>query len=317
MDMYYKKISIFGYERFFTAICIAVSAINLIVSFLVAGYWYDKSTVIPYPVLLIISFILLEFILYAVINAMSEIGSQLDKKNVKIQKASQEKEDVTIISIPETSKSAAPVSNKDMLDNVASVVSEQEEPASSKATEDFSAPEVPPVVSQASVERSESITKLLSLSAEENSKKREKFIQGRKELMEAYIRGIMKPLLPEADINALWLEYEQWIESSTYHPTGRMWKWKEKVTSRDVRHLTWNIAKRMGMENGYGTKTCGRFIMTMFPELCLKRDGSKCTEEYLANNLLEEKETDFINIDKPDPNSIAFHFGEEQIKQVS
>ena len=175
--MNYKKISVFGFERFFTAICIAVSAINLIVSFLVAGYWYDKSTVIPYPVLLIISFILLEFILYAVINAMSEIGSQLDKKNVKIQKVSQKKEDVTV-SIPETSKSAASASNKDVQDNVASVGSEQEEPASSKTTEDFSAPEEPPVVSQASVERSESITKLLSLSAEENSKKREKFIQG-------------------------------------------------------------------------------------------------------------------------------------------
>ena len=314
--MNYKRISVFGFERFFTAICIAVSAINLIVSFLVAGYWYDKSTVIPYPVLLIISFILLEFTLYAVINAMSEIGSQLDKKNVKIQKASQKKEDVTI-SIPETSKSAAAVSDKDVQDNAISVESEQEEPVSPKVTKDLSASEVPPVVSQASVERSESITKLLNLSAEEKRNKREKFIQGRKELMEAYIRGIMKTLLPEADINALWLEYEQWIESSTYHPTGRMWKWKEKVTSRDVRHLTWNIAKRMGMENGYGTKTCGRFIMTMFPELCLKRDGSKCTEEYLANNLLEEKETDFIKIDKPDPNSIAFHFGEEQIKQVS
>jgi hypothetical protein len=314
--MNYKKISVFGFERFFTAICIAVSAINLIVSFLVAGYWYDKSTVIPYPVLLIISFILLEFILYAVINAMSEIGSQLDKKNVKIQKASQEKEDVTI-SIPETSKSAAAVSNKDIQDNAISVESEQEEPVSPKAIEDLSAPEVPPVVSQASVERSESITKLLNLSAEEKRKKREKFIQGRKELMEAYIRGIMKPLLPEADIDALWLEYKQWIESSTYHPNDRMWKWKEKVTSRDVRHLTWNIAKRMGMENGYGTKTCGRFIKTMFPDLCIKRDGSQCTEDYLANNLLEERDTDFIKIDKPDPNSIAFHFGEEQIKQVS
>ena len=314
--MYYKKISIFGFERFFTAICIAVSAINLIVSFLVAGYWYDKSTVIPYPVLLIISFILLEFILYAVINAMSEIGSQLDKKNVKIQKASQEKEDVTI-SIPETSKSAISVPNKDVQDNAISVESEQEEPVSPKATEDLSAPEVPLVVSQASVERSESITKLLNLSAEEKRKKREKFIQGRKELMEAYIRGIMKPLLPEADIDALWLEYKQWIESSTYQPTSRMWKWKEKVTSRDVRHLTWNIAKRMGMENGYGTKTCGRFIKTMFPDLCIKRDGSQCTEDYLANNLLEEKDTDFIKIDKPDPNSIAFHFGEKQIKQVN
>ena len=314
--MNYKKISFFGFERFFTAICIAVSAINLIVSFLVAGYWYDKSTVIPYPVLIIISFILLEFILYAVINAMSEIGSQLDKKNVKIQKASQEKEDVTI-SIPETSKSAISVPNKDVQDNAISVESEQEEPVSPKATEDLSAPEVPLVVSQASVERSESITKLLNLSAEEKRKKREKFIQGRKELMEAYIRGIMKPLLPEADIDALWLEYKQWIESSTYQPTSRMWKWKEKVTSRDVRHLTWNIAKRMGMENGYGTKNCGRFIKTMFPDLCIKRDGSQCTEDYLANNLLEEKDTDFIKIDKPDPNSIAFHFGEKQIKQVN
>ena len=314
--MNYKKISVFGFERFFTAICIAVSAINLIVSFLVAGYWYDKSTVIPYPVLLIISFILLEFILYAVINAMSEIGSQLDKKNVKIQKASQKKEDVTI-SIPETSKSAAAVSDKDVQDNAISVESEQEEPVSPKATEDLSAPEVPLVVSQASVERSESITKLLNLSAEEKRKKREKFIQGRKELMEAYIRGIMKPLLPEADIDALWLEYKQWIESSTYQPTSRLWKWKEKVTSRDVRHLTWNIAKRMGMENGYGTKNCGRFIKTMFPDLCIKRDGSQCTEDYLANNLLEEKDTDFIKIDKPDPNSIAFHFGEKQIKQVN
>lgn len=281
-----------------------------------AGYWYDKSTVIPYPVLLIISFILLEFILYAVINAMSEIGSQLDKKNVKIQEVSQEKEDVTI-SIPETSKSAISVPNKDVQDNAISVESEQEEPVSPKATEDLSAPEVPLVVSQASVERSESITKLLNLSAEEKRKKREKFIQGRKELMEAYIRGIMKPLLPEADIDALWLEYKQWIESSTYQPTSRMWKWKEKVTSRDVRHLTWNIAKRMGMENGYGTKTCGRFIKTMFPDLCIKRDGSQCTEDYLANNLLEEKDTDFIKIDKPDPNSIAFHFGEKQIKQVN
>lgn len=314
--MNYKKISFFGFERFFTAICIAVSAVNLIISFLVAGYWYDKSTVIPYPVLLIISFILLEFILYAVINAMSEIGSQLDKKNVKIQKASQKKEDVTI-SIPETSKSAISVPNKDVQDNAISVESEQEEPVSPKATEDLSAPEVPLVVSQASVERSESITKLLNLSAEEKRKKREKFIQGRKELMEAYIRGIMKPLLPEADIDALWLEYKQWIESSIYQPTSRMWKWKEKVTSRDVRHLTWNIAKRMGMENGYGTKTCGRFIKTMFPDLCIKRDGSQCTEDYLANNLLEEKDTDFIKIDKPDPNSIAFHFGEKQIKQVN
>lgn len=52
------------------------------------------------------------------------------------------------------------------------------------------------------------------------------------------------------------------------------------------------------------------------PDLCIKRDRSQCTEEYLANNLLEEKDTDFIKIDKPDPHSIAFHFRDGQMKQA-
>ena len=129
----------------------------------------------------------------------------------------------------------------------------------------------------------------------------------RKEIMEEYVYWAVAPLLDESDLLAFWLEYKQWIESPTYQPRKRMWKWKVKVTSRDMRHLTWNIAKRMGMDKGYSTKTCGRFIKTMFPELCLKRDGSQCTEDYLANNLLEERETDFIKIDKPDFPSIAFH----------
>ena len=47
----YLKISLTGFERFFTAICIAISTINLFISFIVAGYWYGESTVIPYTVL--------------------------------------------------------------------------------------------------------------------------------------------------------------------------------------------------------------------------------------------------------------------------
>jgi hypothetical protein len=157
---------------------------------------------------------------------------------------------------------------------------------------------------------------IISRSTRENEEKRKQFIEKRKELMKEYILWAVAPLLDEADARALWLEYEQWIESSTYHPIGRMWRWKEKVTSRDVRHLTWNIAKRLGMDLGYSSKTCGRFIKTMFPDLCIKRNQSQCTEEYLANNLLEEKDTDFIKIDKPDPHSIAFHFRDGQMKQA-
>ena len=148
---------------------------------------------------------------------------------------------------------------------------------------------------------------IISRSAKENEERRTQFIEMRKEIMEEYVYWAVAPLLDESDLLALWLEYKQWIESPTYQPRKRMWKWKVKVTSRDMRHLTWNIAKRMGMDKGYSTKTCGRFIKTMFPELCLKRDRSQCTEDYLANNLLEEKDTDFIKIDKPEPHSIAFH----------
>ena len=304
--MYYKKISISTSTILPAAFFAAISAVALVVSFMAASYLYARSTLIPYGVLLSLTFILLELLVVVYFSTLSEFGNYLfRKKGGDVTESTAPAKAEQVRTVPD--KAEAPTPTTVLKDNTASVESEQEESVPQKTTEVLSAPKEQPMISHASVERDDSITQLLNLSAEEKSKKREKFIQGRKKLMEAYIRGIMKPLLSEDDIDALWLEYKQWIESSTYHPNDRMWKWKEKVTSRDVRHLTWNIAKRMGMENGYGTKTCGRFIKTMFPELCLKRDGSQCTEEYLANNLLEERETDFIKIDKPEPHSIAFH----------
>ena len=156
----------------------------------------------------------------------------------------------------------------------------------------------------------------MNLSAGEQQKRREKFAQDRKEIMQEYIYYSLGPLLDEQDILAVWLEYEGWISSSTYQPKPRLCKWKEKVTSRDVRHLTWNIAKRMGMENGYKSETCGRFVKAMFPDLCVKRDGSPCTDSYLSQNLLEEKPDDLIKIDKPEPHSIVFHFRNMEMKQA-
>ena len=317
--MYYKKISISRFERFFTAICIAISAINLIVSFLVAGYWYGKSSAIPYSVLVICNFILLEFVLYSVINGMSDIGSQLDRKSKKSRKDVQEKAVAPVMIAPKVIEPATtvPAPVEVTFDNPVPIESVKEEPVSEKTAEDCHASEPISPALQPSVERDEKIVEIISRSAKENEERRTQFIEMRKEIMEEYVYWAVAPILDKSDLLAFWQEYKQWIESPTYQPKKRMWKWKEKVTSRDVRHLTWNIAKRMGMEKGYSTKTCGRFIKTMFPDLCLKRDGSQCTEEYLANNLLEEKDTDFIKIDKPDPHSIAFHFRDEQMKQAS
>ena len=225
--MYYKKISISRFERFFTAICIAISAINLIVSFLVAGYWYGKSSVIPYSVLVICNFILLEFVLYSVINGMSDIGSQLDRKSKKSRKDVQEKAVAPVMIAPKVIEPATTVPTPVEVtpDNPVPIESVKEEPVSQKTAEDSHVSEPTPALQPS--------------------------------------------------------------------------------------------AKRLGMDLGYSTKTCGRFIKTMFPDLCIKRDHSQCTEEYLANNLLEEKDTDFIKIDKPDPHSIAFHFRDGLMKQAS
>ena len=305
----YTKISLSGFERFFTAICIAISAINLIVSFLVAGYWYSESTAIPYTVLVICNFILLEVVLYSVITGMSGIGSLLDKKSMKNRKDIQENSVSPITIAPKVIEPAttipAPVIVKET--NPIPVESVKEESVPEKPAEESHASEPTLPALQPSVERDDKIMEIISRSAKENEERRTQFIEMRKEIMEEYVYWAVAPLLDKSDLLAFWLEYKQWIESPTYQPKKRMWKWKEKVTSRDVRHLTWNIAKRMGMDKGYNTKTCGRFIKTMFPELSLKRDGSQCTEDYLANNLLEAKDTDFIKIDKPDSHSIAFH----------
>lgn len=303
----YTKISLSGFERFFTAICIAISAINLFISFIVAGYWYGESTVIPYTVLVACNFILLEVVLYSIITGMSGIGSLLDKKSKKNRKVIQEKKIAPVVIAPEPPKPAIPAPVIVTETKPVPVESVKEESVPEKAAEESHVSEPASPALQPSVERDDKIMEIISRSAKENEERRTQFIEMRKEIMEEYVYWAVAPLLDESDLLAFWLEYKQWIESPTYQPRKRMWKWKVKVTSRDMRHLTWNIAKRMGMDKGYSTKTCGRFIKTMFPELCLKRDGSQCTEEYLANNLLEEKDTDFIKIDKPEPHSIAFH----------
>ena len=305
--MYYKKISISRFERFFTAICIAISAINLFISFIVAGYWYGESTVIPYTVLVTCNLILLEVVLYSIITGMSGIGSLLDKKSKKKRKDIQERKNAPVIIAPEAPKPAIPASVIVTKTKPIPIAPVKEEPVPKKVVEESHASEFTSPALQPSVERDDKIMEIISRSAKENEERRTQFIEMRKEIMEEYVYWAVAPLLDESDLLAFWLEYKQWIESPTYQPRKRMWKWREKVTSRDVRHLNWNIAKRMGMDKGYSTNTCGRFIKTMFPELCLKRDRSQCTEDYLANNLLEEKDTDFIKIDKPEPHSIAFH----------
>ena len=288
-----------------------------------ASYLYARSTLIPYSVLLALSFILIELLVVVYFSLLSEFSSSIFGKKKDIPVPDQA-DIVQAVPAQLIDAQASPVPpDPDNMGQTQPVHEEQteelqapdptsEERAISTGHESASTDVTVPNPAQ-SEETNRKIVELMSLSAEEQQKKREKFAQDRKEIMQEYIYYSLGPLLDEQDILAVWLEYEN---SSTYQPKPRLCKWKEKVTSRDVRHLTWNIAKRMGMENGYKSENCGRFVKALFPDLCVKRDGSPCTDSYLSQNLLEEKPNDLIKIDKPEPHSIAFHFRDMEMKQA-
>ena len=324
--MYHKTVSISTSTVLPAAFFAAISAVALVVSFMAASYLYARSTLIPYGVLLALSFILLELMIVVYFSLLSEFCSSIFGKKKDIPVPDQA-DIVQAVPAQLIDAQASPVPpDPDNMGQTQPVHEEQteelqapdptsEERAISTGHESASTDVTVPNPAQ-SEETNRKIVELMSLSAEEQQKKREKFAQDRKEIMQEYIYYSLGPLLDEQDILAVWLEYEGWINSSTYQPKPRLCKWKEKVTSRDVRHLTWNIAKRMGMENGYKSENCGRFVKALFPDLCVKRDGSPCTDSYLSQNLLEEKPNDLIKIDKPEPHSIAFHFRDMEMKQA-
>ena len=324
--MYSKKVCISTSTVLPAAFFAAISAVALVVSFMAASYLYARSTLIPYSVLLALSFILLELMIVVYFSLLSEFCSSIfgkkkeipvpDQANI-VQAVPAQLIDVQaspVLPDPDNMGQTQPV-NEEQTEELQAPDPTSEERAISTGHESASTDVTVPNPAQ-SEETNRKIVELMSLSAEEQQKKREKFAQDRKEIMQEYIYYSLGPLLDEQDILAVWLEYEGWISSSTYQPKPRLCKWKEKVTSRDVRHLTWNIAKRMGMENGYKSENCGRFVKALFPDLCVKRDGSPCTDSYLSQNLLEEKPNDLIKIDKPEPHSIAFHFRDMEMKQA-
>ena len=324
--MYHKTVSISTSTVLPAAFFAAISAVALVVSFMAASYLYARSTLIPYGVLLALSFILLELMIVVYFSLLSEFCSSIfgKKKDIPVldqvdivQAVPAQLIDVQASPVPpdpDNMGQTQPV-HEEQTEELQAPDPTSEERAISTGHESASTDVTVPNPAQ-SEETNRKIVELMSLSAEEQQKKREKFAQDRKEIMQEYIYYSLGPLLDEQDILAVWLEYEGWINSSTYQPKPRLCKWKEKVTSRDVRHLTWNIAKRMGMENGYKSENCGRFVKALFPDLCVKRDGSPCTDSYLSQNLLEEKPNDLIKIDKPEPHSIAFHFRDMEMKQA-
>lgn len=149
------------------------------------------------------------------------------------------------------------------------------------------------------------IQAIYNRSEAENREMDAKIKEKKAALIKYYITDTMAPLLEKEDMEVFLIEFEQWINHSAYHPKGRNWKWKKDVNIKvsDVRHLVWNIAKRLGMDKGYNTETCAEFIKNMFPDIC--QEVKKST---LSQTLTADPDKGYIKLDRPDDkDSFRFH----------
>ena len=78
--MYCKKVYISTSTVLPAAFFAAISAVALVVSFMAASYLYARSTLIPYSVLLALSFILIELLVVVYFSLLSEFSSIFGKK---------------------------------------------------------------------------------------------------------------------------------------------------------------------------------------------------------------------------------------------
>lgn len=274
-----KAIHISQFQMNGTMLFVLISTVNLFISFITAEYVYSGNTLVPYSVILVSTFVGLEVLLYLFVVPLSELVDSIDRKRKGISAI---KPFVAEIHVAEEA-------------NVETVT---ETPTAEEAF-------IATPVADASEDKptDEELQAIYNRSDAQNRELDAKIKENKKELIMIYLYEILAPLLPKDEIDLLWIEFDAWIDHSAYHPIGRKWKWTKEITSLDVRHLVWNIAKRLGMDKGYGTETCAEFIKNMFPDTC--EEVKKST---LSQTLTADPDKGCIKLDRPDKdNPFKFH----------
>ena len=288
-----------------TMLLVLISTVNLFISFITAEYVYSGNTLVPYSVILVSTFVGLEVLLYLFVVPLSELVDSIDRK----RKGS---------SAVKTFVAELPIAEEAKVETV-EVEAPTVNPAtvnSSTATETFVATPVTEAVKDNAiattplpsvVETCEEkpvpadIQAIFDRSDAQMREQEAKIKAKKKELFMIYLYEILAPLLPQKEIDALWIEFEGWIDHSKYHPKGRDWKWMKNVNSFDVRHLVWNIGKRLGKE--YDGDCCAQFTMLLFPDICKEIQKSS-----IRQNLTAEPDKGYIKLDRPEKgNSFKFH----------
>lgn len=276
-----------------TMLFVLISTVNLFISFITAEYVYSGNTLVPYSVILVSTFVGLEVLLYLFVVPLSELVDCIDRKRKGISAikpfvaeipVAEEAKVETVVGTSTATETfvATPVAG-DVKDNA---IVTTPLPSVAETCEEKPVP----ADIQAIFDRSDAQMR------EQEAKIKEK----KKELVMIYLYEILAPLLPKEEIDALWIEFEGWIDHSTYHPISRNWKWTKEVNSFDVRHLVWNIGKRLGTE--YDGDRIAQFTKHLFPDIC--KEIQKST---ICQNLTAAPDKGYIKLDRPDKGSFEFH----------
>lgn len=123
-----------------------------------------------------------------------------------------------------------------------------------------------------------------------------------------YVGRMMSPFMEETELNLLRSEIRAWCDDPNYKPKPVKLKtihdYKGKLKTVSFKHFTWNIAARLGFENGYSGKIQADFIKSLFPNE-LKDIESKSLERSLTSS----PDEGHIKLDRPKhTDNYIFHF---------
>lgn len=123
-----------------------------------------------------------------------------------------------------------------------------------------------------------------------------------------YVGRAMAPFMEETELDLLRNEIRAWCDNPNYKPKPVKLKtvhdYKNKLKTVSFKHFIWNIAARLGFENGYSGKIQANFIKSLFPNE-LKDVESKSLERSLTNS----PNDGHIKLDRPvHTDNYIFHF---------
>lgn len=123
-----------------------------------------------------------------------------------------------------------------------------------------------------------------------------------------YVGRVMAPFMEEKELDLLRNEIRAWCDNPKHKPQSVRLKIahdnKDRLKTISFKHFIWNIAVRLGFENGYSVRTQAAFIKHLFPN-----ELADIEVNSLARSLTSEADKGHIKLDRPyHTNNNVFRF---------